>query len=255
MQLPVTNSAEKISLWYWILRSGLSDKSCSQQEQHHYFIHLWACGCIDTRQIIFLINQCSTLDITQKVEEAHCSQRHSGGTGGSGLATTSHLAGLSHHPLSAACNSPHTFAIPLNGKTMQWKQREEKQVFKHATIITTYKIRENRHMMAFTMAYQRSLCWMGQCRWQLKIRPSSPVISGRRHNGMKAVISFSFLVYQCCGTTGSFTAENQRQLMVYQSTSTEQKSSNQSFMRYSPPLRSTHTHTDYKHVHQACWEP
>lgn len=107
--------------------------SFSQQEEHHYFIHLWACRCTDTRQIIFLINQCSTLDITQKLKGAHCSQRHSGGTGG----------GRAVPPSPVCCmQQPPTFAIPLNRKTMQWKHREEKQVFKHATIITTYKIRE-----------------------------------------------------------------------------------------------------------------
>lgn len=56
-----------LNTWVRIITKIMEDSlSHSQQDQHHYFIHLWACRCIDARQIIFLINQRSTLDITPK---------------------------------------------------------------------------------------------------------------------------------------------------------------------------------------------
>lgn len=181
--------------------------------------------------------------LLRSLKGAHCSQWHSGGTGGgSSVAITSHMAAC---PLPAACNGPYTFAIPLNRKRMQWKQRRE---VGFQTCHHHHHLQEKREQIDDGLHHGISLVsvagWDSGVGGNGRIRHSSPVTSGRRHSGMKALISFSFLIYQCCGTIGSFTAGNQKQLTVYQSTCTEQTAwSLQVSLSWDihHPLRSTHT--------------
>lgn len=177
--------------------------SLSQQEQHHYFIHLWACRCTDTRQIIFLINQCS---IFRSLKEL---------TAAKGTVVAQAVAAAWPSPLTwQGCptipcllhaTAPH-ICYPIKQENNAVKTQRREAGFQ--TCHHHHHLQDKRdRWWPFPWRITGLSFWMGECRWQLKIRPSS-VTSGRRHNGMKAVVSFSFLIYQCYGTTGSFTAEN-----------------------------------------------
>lgn len=238
-----------LNTWVRIITKIMEDSlSHSQQDQHHYFIHLWACRCIDARQIIFLINQRSTLDITPKPKRSslqpkaqwwHRRWQQPG----------HHLTHGRTVPPSPACcmQRPLYIRYPIKQEKNAVKTQRREAGFQ--TCHHHHHLQEKREQIDNGLHHGISLVsvagWDSGVGGNGRIRHSSPVTSGRRHSGMKALISFSFLIYQCCGTTGNFTAGNQKQLTVYQSTCTEQTAwSLQVSLSWDihHPLRSTHTH-------------